>query len=727
MYTFGIKKHPKILLMADKESSVWDSLAKNAKSVAKDAANVVLNSPLWEAGRKLKLSKEDNMLIEKVEKEVNDSKWKPIYTILKATGAISEDKASLAMRWATTRWDTNDGREWARELLNALEDFNKWNLTILTYSKEKWYQRENLSKYESMVNNDTSNMNAWVMRWLYSLKWTPMSFGDDTWGKIGLYLLDRSGESRLIKWWSTQDAQALLDIWNKEKDRKEENLQKIVQWVWNNPKMKEFLEKKWILIYGELNIHNELIKLKNEWKNIEGIEKHFEKLSKELLNEAKALLEESKKIAKESGLNTKSLADLKISGIQSVKDGKKIDISNKLFTELSLQESKDALIWVDLWISKLDKKSGEYKNQLQQGEQIKNILTLRIASFWKAVDAGKAKATAKKANEDAKKWITAKDFEAYSIKSQEVIGTLAYCRMHIDSLAQEVAKYGINTFEQAQIKLSELKNKWSLSEEEVKFSKLLKQYIDAVIDGAREHQSAVKILGKTQAEKMFTIANRFIGGNPSEKYDFRAIKKIAILKDPESTETQKALVSIKPGENLTINENNREQSAVTSLSEKFDIHISRDLDWTYTIPLVGKKHLTEDEAEEYIININLYTKLWLSQFIPHIPLITDELKRKWINTDMNGNTGTWEQQQVLKEIYSLLFGKKVETSNLEDVKRAFGSSLWTPENMKNAMQHTLKANHLIKESGQPISAEKLIKWMRSNDKPQINQNPLNMI
>jgi len=77
---------------------------------------------------------------------------------------------------------------------------------------------------------------------------------------------------------------------------------------------------------------------------------------------------------------------------------------------------------------------------------------------------------------------------------------------------------------------------------------------------------------------MFTIANRFIGGNPSEKYDFRAIKKIAILKDPESTETQKALVSIKPGENLTINENNREQSAVTSLSEKFDIHISRDLD-----------------------------------------------------------------------------------------------------------------------------------------------------
>jgi len=31
--------------------------------------------------------------------------------------------------------------------------------------------------------------------------------------------------------------------------------------------------------------------------------------------------------------------------------------------------------------------------------------------------------------------------------------------MHIDSLAQEVAKYGINTFEQAQIKLSELKNK----------------------------------------------------------------------------------------------------------------------------------------------------------------------------------------------------------------------------------------------------------------------------
>jgi len=46
MHTFGIQKHPKILYMADKESSVWDSVAKGAKSVAKDAANLVINSYL---------------------------------------------------------------------------------------------------------------------------------------------------------------------------------------------------------------------------------------------------------------------------------------------------------------------------------------------------------------------------------------------------------------------------------------------------------------------------------------------------------------------------------------------------------------------------------------------------------------------------------------------------------------------------------------------------------
>ena len=53
---------------------------------------------------------------------------------------------------------------------------------------------------------------------------------------------------------------------------------------------------------------------------------------------------------------------------------------------------------------------------------------------------------------------------------------------------------------------------------------------------------------------------------------------------------------------------------------------------------------------------------------------------------MDGNTGTGEQQKVLKEVYTLLFGKKLETSSLWDVERAFSSSLWNPENMKNGIE-----------------------------------------
>ena len=83
-----------------------------------------------------------------------------------------------------------------------------------------------------------------------------------------------------------------------------------------------------------------------------------------------------------------------------------------------------------------------------------------------------------------------------------------------------------------------------------------------------------------------------------------------------------------------------------------------------------------------------------------------------------------EQQQVLKEIYGLLFWKKIETNSLGDVERAFVSSAWNPTSMKNAMQHTLKVHHLIGESGQAIAPDTLQKWIRWTQESTQNKTDL---
>lgn len=71
-----------------------------------------------------------------------------------------------------------------------------------------------------------------------------------------------------------------------------------------------------------------------------------------------------------------------------------------------------------------------------------------------------------------------------------------------------------------------------------------------------------------------------------------------------------------------------------------------------------------------------------------------------------------EQQRCLKAMYSLLYGKKIETTDLYDVERAFASSAGNPTNMKNAMQHTLSVHHLIASPGQAIAPDTLQNWIR---------------
>jgi len=70
------------------------------------------------------------------------------------------------------------------------------------------------------------------------------------------------------------------------------------------------------------------------------------------------------------------------------------------------------------------------------------------------------------------------------------------------------------------------------------------------------------------------------------------------------------------------------ESSIRSSSEISSIDISMSPDGTYNIPLLKEKNLTKPQVQEYISNISLYANIGLSQFIPHIPLITEQLRKK---------------------------------------------------------------------------------------------------
>lgn len=732
MHTFGIQKHPKILYMADKESSVWDSVAKGAKSVAKDAANLAINSYLWEAGRKLTFSKEDNALIEKVEKEVNAVKWTPIYTILKSTGMISEDKASLAMRWLNSRWDTNDGREWAIKLLKALEDYKKWTLTILTYSKEKWYQTEELSKYESIVKNDTTKMNTWLMKWFYELRWTKMSFDESTWKKIWLYILSRNWESRLLQG-IPEAKQPLIEIWKKEKEKEEIELTEISNDILKkikveNPKI-------------ELLLTNTELKLKADGKtidiswiisefektgdklSIDQIEKKFSELAKKLKSNWEALIKEWKDQLKKIPGNPKTLREVGIKNIPYTIDGKTIDISDNSIANADPEKAGTMILAITKYQKTIDKNTKDYNEKNTVLENIKQVL-VKIQE-WKKIawQAGQANRVASEAKKHKEKWWNRENFSIPKDEVLQVVDKLAVARTQQESTRWDLKEYGITTLEQAEKKFKELWEKWTLTKDESYLKKLLEQFIRDNITIAREQQAAEKILGKKEAQEIFTETNRFVSGNPTEKYDFKALEKIATLADPESLPWDKNLARMEPWQTLSMDKFMEWWDWSSSLAyspELASIDIQMNQDGSYNIPLLRESHLSEDQVREYRTNIWLYANIWLSQFIPHIPIITEELRRKWINTSMDGSTWTTEQQKVLKEIYTLLFGKKLETTNLWEVERAFGSSLWNPENMKNAIQHTLKVHKLIGESGQPIARDTLKNWIRTSSESAPN-------
>ncbi len=717
---YGFKNHIRVFFMADNEQSIF-------KDLAKGVLWKVIDSPLWEFGRKLVLSKEDNVLIEKVEKEVNKAKWTPIYTILKETGMISDDKASLAERWRTSRGDSNDGREWAKKLLQALEDYRVWKLTILTYSSKEWYKNEDLKTYESKVRTDINFMNVNLMKGFYWLRWTKMWFEDTTWNQIGLYVLSRGWTSNLVSWWNQSDINTVIELWKKEKEAKEAKLKVVLESSLKDPKIRSFLEKEQILINDKFDITKELDKLKAEKKSIAEVEAHFNWLADKFLKEARVFLEKSREIARQTALDKKTLAQLNIPWITSKsKDGKTVDVSSKLLTDLNLEECKDAIIGVDTWFNKLDKNSPDYKEKQELVTNIKKVLIALREGYNNSINASQTKRTADKAAKNKKDGITAEEFKLDDQKTLDAVGNIWVARFKQESTKEKLLSLWISTLEQAEKKIDILKRKTILTPDEEYEKKLLEEFIRDNIAVARELQITERVLWVNQARELFTQTNRFISQDPGEKYNFDHLEQIATRTDPESTPGEVRFARLKIGESISIEEfveRRRWDDPVYSIPEFSGSQIIKNADDTYSIKglLNVEKPLTRDELREYIKTIRIYADVWLGQFIPHINLIGAELRKQWMNIRIDWKTDTMEQQNILKALYKMLFWEEILSSNFEEVNKKFSKKVGGPENMRYKMQGALRTHKLIGETDyQPIGNSRLQLWfdeLRKDDQP----------
>ncbi|MBC7498096.1 hypothetical protein H7170_00470 [Candidatus Gracilibacteria bacterium] len=485
----------------------------------------------------------------------------------------------------------------------------------------------------------------------------------------------------------------------------------------NDPKLAALLSR----IYLEKNPNGTINASKAIEKmvitNLNEIPGKFKDIADAMRKDAKELFRIAKEVAKSTPI--KSLSDLKIVGIGTG------EILNRSFHSFNQDEIKKYTPIIQ-----------EHLKGIQDPKQIgdiKKILTILLAlntGFEKtrlAADAKLKSETTKKAIEKNPNITKEKLGESLDSSGEQEKAQFAQeisvSRASSDNKLDTIKEYGIDTLEKAQQKLQELEKKGNLSEEEKILKSELSGYIQSKIREAQVYKDYSSHLTESDKKEIFTQTNQFISGNPKETYNFQALEKIAVLTDPESTPTQRTLAQLEAGQSVSMDDLLRGNSevSVSSAPELSQVTVSKNSDGTFNIPLFAARNITKDQVNEYKEDTRLYAKLGLSQLIPHIPLLTQELRNKGVNTAIDGKTGTMEQQQILKSLYAQLFGKEIISSSLAEVERAFSSALGNPTNMKNAMQGVLSTHHLITDSGQSIAPDTLQNWMRKNT--QDNQKP----
>jgi hypothetical protein len=667
----------------------------------------------------------------------SNPKVKLAYDILRTTNAITYDPLELASRFQERDW-----WKWAKAILDALNAAEKWEIQIVTF--EWWsYQSINFRKYEGYIQKNPEKIDSTLIDGLveiYKWSWDKNSFTENTWSNIAAYLVSI--------WWNKNKAinnsskEFLTELYKKINTKYTEELNKILEPVIiklgkDSPELKKLLKENnifwnnWNIDFDQMVIKFKIKDLKDFDLLVKNKVAEIKKESDELLkswNDQLKTLKANKLIASSIGI----IPDITIAWKPKNLDRKNIDTwnldeINAAIPNISskLQSLESSLIR-EIDSNKIDK---IWKQKILLSD-ILEALTKKKLWFEKSKQAWSLEISRLDAVKESKKnpKLTLTDVTAIlstneSRKRQNVAWEISLSRVELTDSLQASKKI---SFETAQKLYLELVNKTILTnDEEIKKREYL-AIIEAHKNIARVQKNAEKNLGKEEAREIFTQTNRFISWNPNETYDFKALEKIAILTDPESTPGQRAFARLEPGKTVSMQKlmEWEMQSSIVSSPEIASMNVTMNAAGWYDIPLLREVNLSKPQVQEYMTNIALYADLWLSQLIPHIPLITAELRNKWINTSIDGSTNTMEQQQVLKEIYGLLFWKKIETNSLGDVERAFVSSAWNPTSMKNAMQYTLKVHHLIGESGQTIAADTLQKWIRWTQESTPNKTDL---
>lgn len=695
----------------EKNENMIKKWVKALTGVMNLTGNIWIAYDAWNAVEKAKLS--------------NNSSVQQTLTILDATGITSGSMKSFIARW----WE-GSGKSWAKKVIEALETAQKWETQIITYSNNS-YTTSSLREYEKNVNSDTNTMNVSAMKWLYSLRWSGVWFSESTWSKIWLYIYSYNEswkwkDSRLVKELDIASIANLKKIWESMKTKEAIKLDIIAKDIlWKMKSGNGNISQLFAHTDLRMNADNKTIDVsgiianfeKNKDKlTIEQIEQKFRDLAQTMKKNGDLLIKEWKQSIKDIPGSPKTLREIGIHNIPYNRLGKQIDLSDELIANINPEEASSMIIAVDVHKKSISKQSDNYDETRKTIEQILQSLILIREGKKMNWQAGQLEVTANTIKNQKEKGGTRENIEIPRETILQTANNIAVASAQLRATQNDLDDYHIHTLDQAKDKLEQLKSKpWSPTPEEKYLIKLLEQYIRDHYDSAKQYQLAQEYHGQKIAQDIFIQTDRFISANPNKKYNFEQLEQIAQLWDNEITAENQILISMKPGEKIPMNSliKGEEWDTLTNTSEISHMYLEMNSDGTYDIRLLKAYHLTQNEVQEYITNIILYSELWLSQFIPHISLITTELRKKWTHTAVDGNSGTMEQQQVLKKLYSLLFKENIEpTTSLPEVKKAFHRKMDYPINMKENMQVVLKQNKLIKESDQPIDSDTLQKWIR---------------
>ena len=647
--------------------------------------------------------------------------------LLKVTGIIEEWVISNGR--ILKRFGEWSGRSWALSIIDALDKAESGQIQIVTYAGNQ-YKAQSLDSYREEVKQNPERVNIWAIPWLINLQkqWkNHLSLGKETWENISVYSANRNWNTRIIG--ESKEIATFLGTLYGEKKVKEE-------WIYDGI-LKEFIGKMDEGTLKKLLTENKLEKTANgkidigkiimelKVSNVEEIPKKLAEKSEKLKEDGIKLL----KIAREeqkSLVNIKDLESLWLSNLSSA-------IKNKSFASFSPEECIKYIPIVD----ELFKKEGNPKRK----EEIKKIQGILIAvkegyekvkNGWALTLQAKEASKLIKQKPDATIEDTIRNAESSEVRKKESLAeVVSVTRAGIEQWKNILKDMNIDisSFEDLQKKYHELvekeKNGWLTKEEERAKAQLYGQ-IQLNIWAAQVVKNYEWFLTKEDIKEVFIDTNRFISGNPTEQYNFQALEKIAILTDPEASIGARNFARLEPGQTMSMGQfvEWELRSPLSSAPEISNISVSMNQYGTYDIPTLWAVNLSKEQVQEYMTNVSLYADMWLSQFIPHLTMLTGELRNKWVNTAIDGSSNTMEQQQVLKALYSQLFGKEIISSSLGDVERAYSSALGNPTSMKNAIQAVLKTHRLIWESGWSIAADTLQKWIRQNktenQKPTIN-------